>query len=305
MTASAGSECPPFERREPRFEARSKTSIRFEGRDLAELWVKNLSKTGVFVETAEPPSVGSFADLRLETPQSAFVVRALVVHAIDVPRSVELQHPPGAGLKFVDVEPEKQLELDTLVTETASLAAKLLEGEGDAGIVLSVAKEVSDRLADSDLYGSLSLVSETSFDAIHERIEELKMLLVTPFDGLTPEQTERLEAVANNVSRVALVLLDEPRRLRFDFKSGYVRALERLAEAEIGGRDPSFLREAWAATYPHSFERSIRLAHAAFELSMTMDYELALSPAREALELDPFNVKLRDAMREWEDAMRS
>ncbi|MBI4815888.1 MAG: PilZ domain-containing protein [Deltaproteobacteria bacterium] len=302
--AAAAPSYPAFERREPRFEARARVSVRFDGRPLESLWVKNVSKTGIFVETAEPPDVGSSADLRIETSDSAFVVRGVVVHAIDVPRSVDISHPPGTGLRFVDVDPDRLLAVEAYVQEIAGAGAALLEGGDDtAGSVLSAAKVIVDRLADSDLYGALDVSSEAPPEQLRSRVDELRDLFRSPPAGMSPEQSERLESIAGHVERLGSMLLDESRRLRYDFKSGYVRALERLAEAEIGGRDTDFLREAWKATYPHSFDRSERLAKAAFELSMTMDYELAFSPAREALELDPFNTKLREAMAEWQAAM--
>ncbi len=85
-------------REDPRFE---KVFIITIG-DGPELQTLNISRTGMYVMTANPPAVGSVIEVRLVLLglNATVAIEGEVMHAVDISQSYDQHIKPGFGLKF-------------------------------------------------------------------------------------------------------------------------------------------------------------------------------------------------------------
>ena len=72
--------------------------------ELRQLWVRDISKGGVFVETEEPPPTGTKLEVRLLTPDGLVSLHGQVVHVVDNESAQRFNMPLGVGLQFVRSE---------------------------------------------------------------------------------------------------------------------------------------------------------------------------------------------------------
>lgn len=100
------------QRESVRIPARLSVSFTSEGA-LARSLMTNLSRRGVFVETRHLLPIGTILDLRVhvERPSRELVVPAQVV-SHDLGPRLHMAH--GMGLRFLDLEPEAEKQLDEL-----------------------------------------------------------------------------------------------------------------------------------------------------------------------------------------------
>jgi type IV pilus assembly protein PilZ len=104
-------------RGDKRFQTAQRLQVRCQNwSDFAELYASDVSQGGMFIETTNPLPILSELQLELSLPEGHLVhLNAVVVHVLDVRQAALEQRPPGVGVQFVDLEPERKRQIQQLV----------------------------------------------------------------------------------------------------------------------------------------------------------------------------------------------
>jgi Tfp pilus assembly protein PilZ len=303
---------PPFPQRmrtEPRFLANDQIELAVEGREeLRELWMKDISKGGLFVATEDPLEIGKQVRVVINTADGQIQLQAMVVHVVRPDQARSSRATAGLGLQFVDLLPEKK---EAIARYIDGLAANLdgaqnatipeLRAVTDPETSLRRAKIFFELVDRNDLYGALGLDPDANEAEIDHRLKVFRDECTTALAAVTPPRSERLERAIALVDRVRPLMTDPIRRLHYDFRSGHIRPEERIAKA-IAGQGPSIadLRQAWLTVAPERMARAASLTREAIAFKQRGLFAEAAICAREVLEDDPFFTELRPALRAWE-----
>ena len=288
-------------RRHPRFITRQKVELTVEGRNaLRPVWMRDISKGGLFIETTEPPALRTPVSVTIQTPDGQLELRAEVVHV----RQPEDTHRSGVGIQFVDLDADKRSAIENYVE---GLAARL-SGDIEATVTrlseASLTQAVQSFLRAferEDIYTALGAAPDAPGEEIEDRLLALHQIFKTDARTLSPALATRLSHAVTLLGRIRTLMLDEPRRLDYDLRHGHVRAEARLIAADP--EQQAALRERWIRLFPDRVGKAEKLARIALANLHRLDYEGAVPAAAEALENDPFNVELRDALYRWKDIL--
>ncbi|MEM7677533.1 MAG: FHA domain-containing protein, partial [Myxococcota bacterium] len=89
------------QRRYPRLVGQKLATVELSDREeLRQLWINDISKGGVFIETSTPPSTGTRLEVRLLTPDGTLSLHGQVVHVVDAASARQFNMPAGVGLQF-------------------------------------------------------------------------------------------------------------------------------------------------------------------------------------------------------------
>lgn len=302
-------DAPAVVRGSPRFISAHRVSVRAQDRaDLRELWARDISKGGVFVETRSPPPPGTHLEVQLETPAGSMILRGTVVHVLTEAMAVGFGGRPGVGIQFTDLDTGTREAIQAYVEGLA----EHLKGGGsgpdrmsatESDEVLQRARRFLQEAEQSDFYSALEVFAT----APRERIDEAALSLHRKFSEaaqrIAPPQAARLEAALNVLGRVRRVLTHEEGRLEYDFRNGHVRASERIQAAQNGtGPSLSSLRQAWNRVFPERVDRAAMLTRKAFAARQRQDLATAIDSGRAALDLNPFFEELKQTVAVWESA---
>src|SRR6476469_8432205 len=109
----------PPDRRQPRVPIKLEVSYRTAGAFLVSYSV-NLSKGGIFIETADPVAIGERVALKIEVPGGgAMDIEGVVTWTRT---QAEDGMPPGMGLRFDRLEERYGEVIDSLVRDFAGLS---------------------------------------------------------------------------------------------------------------------------------------------------------------------------------------
>lgn len=291
----------------PRFVSSTRIRVRARGREeLRELWTRDISKGGLFVETRVPPPSGTRLDVALETPNGSIELSGTVVHVLTFEMAASFGGQPGVGIQFVNLDPQTRSAIQSYVEGLA----EHLEGRPDARSQLSAAasdealKRAARFLEDSeqaDFYAALGITANAGASQLEKAMNQLHEELHSAAERMRPPQSARIEAALNVLGRAKRILTKEAGRLEYDFRNGHVRALERIRNAQAGGRpDLSALRQAWNRVFPDRVDRAALLTRKAFAARQRQDLAGAIDAGRNALELNPFFEELRQTVDVWE-----
>ena len=278
----------------------------FSRDDLSELWARDLSKGGLFVETPAAPPQGSTVDIHLATPEGGLPLRGQVVHVVSPESARQYGIPPGMGLQLLDLGPVKrgliQAYLDGPATalgeaQPTTEAAPAVDNEALLGRV----KKFLAHAEQNALYAALDLAGNASQKQVDQRVEELRTHLQEALPRMTPPQAARVEAALTVLERVKRVLGSPESRLEYDFRHGQVRAPERIAQAAAkNGLPLTVLRRAWNRVWPDRVDRAAFLTRTAFSARQSRDLRGAIKAGKQALDLNPFFDELRKTVETWE-----
>ena len=284
-------------RRHPRFIAPQEVQLSVEGRNaLRPVWMRDISKGGLFIETADPPPLRSPIRVTIQTPDGGIELRAEVVHV----EPAGATEKGGIGIQFVDLCPQKRNAIENYVE---GLAARLSSGVSSSVTRVSeasLAKAVQAFLRafeQEDLYAALGADPCVGTPEIKDRLMALHQVFTHDGKTLSPALATRLSHAVSLLRRIEMLMLDHERRLDYDLRHGHIRAEARLQGARPEERVA--LRRRWSQLYPERMRKAEALAREALEQFQKLDYDRAIPPASEALELDPFNVELREALEAW------
>lgn len=295
----------------PRFVSSSLVKVRARDReDLRDLWMRDISKGGLFVETRTPPPPGTQIEVQLETPAGVISLRGTVVHVLSEAMAAGFGGEPGVGVQFLDLDPSTR---DAIQAYVEGLAERLHSGGStdleptlspvDSDEILQRARRFLHDAERGDFYAALDLKPTATRQRIDEVAAAFQHRLSDSVQRIAPPQAARLEAALTVLARVRRIMTHEEGRLEYDFRNGHIRAKDRIqaAKAETGP-SLSVLRQAWNRVYPDRVDRAALLTRKAFAARQRQDLAGAIDAGRAALDLNPFFEELRQTVEVWESA---
>ncbi|MBX2810332.1 MAG: PilZ domain-containing protein [Myxococcales bacterium] len=294
----------------PRLVDNRRVMVRAKDRDdMRELWTRDISKGGLFIETSTPPPPDTELEVHLETPEGTVQLRAIVVHVLTEEMAASFGGQSGIGVQFIDLDPATR---DTIQAYVEGSTDIFQGGSSDLNhIPASESEELLQRarrfLHDAEhrnFYEALELSPTASPRQINDAAHTLKHSLSAYLQRVPPPQAARLKAALNVLGRLRRVMSHEDGRLEYDFRNGYIRAEERIQAAKAG-HTPSLdtLRKTWNRVYPERVDRAALLTRKAFTARQRQDMAAAIDAGRSALELNPFFEELKQTVEVWESAV--
>ncbi|MEO1227581.1 MAG: FHA domain-containing protein [Myxococcota bacterium] len=293
----------------PRFVSTTRVKVRARDRaDLKDLWMRDISKGGLFVETKVPPPSGTRLEVQLETPAGTIQLEGTVVHVLTPEMTASFGGQPGVGIQFMDLDPGTREAIQAYVE---GLAQELSGGsqdlerlsEEESEEVLQRARRFLHDAEKSDFYAALEIRPTAGVERIEEATSALHKRMSEAVERMPPPRAARVEAALNVLARVRRVLTHEDGRLEYDFRNGHIRAQDRLMNAQQGGSPGlATLRQAWNRVFPERVDRAALLTRKAFAARQRQDLAAAIDAGRAALELNPFFEELKQTVEVWESS---
>lgn len=293
----------------PRFVSTTRVKVRARDRaDLRELWTRDISKGGLFVETKVPPPSGTLLEVQLETPAGTIQLEGTVVHVLTPEMTASFGGQPGVGVQFLDLDPGTREAIQAYVEGIAqefsggSQDLERLSAE-ESEEVLQRARRFLHDAEKSDFYAALEIRPTAGVERIEEATAALHKRMSEAVERMPPPRAARVEAALNVLGRVRRILTHEEGRLEYDFRNGHIRAQDRLNNAQQGGAPSlSTLRQAWNRVFPERVDRAALLTRKAFAARQRQDLAAAIDAGRAALELNPFFEELKQTVEVWESS---
>ncbi len=306
----------PDPRQHARFVADRKVEVRTENRkQLGELWLRDISKGGLFVETETPPPSGTKLEVSLSTPHGRLQLSGKVVHVICPERARDYGTNPGVGLQFTNLNDKTKQAIQAYVDGLATQLAVIIEAPVDAAPLTPVARPELLQAAEEartflnvvenqDVYKALKMPSTSSTEELNQKLNALCTYFSSFNQAAPPPQATRLKAAISVIERTRRLMNRPSARLEYDFRKGHHRVHERLALAKTGdGPNLELLRRAWQRAKPEGVDRSAHMMKRAFASRQRRDFPEAISAGKRALELNPFFEELRSTINAWEDLL--
>lgn len=299
-------------REHPRFVTHQEVEVQIADRDeLKKLWLRDISKGGLFVETETPPPLHQRLEVRIRIGEDTLALSAAVVHIMDPATAAKLGMAAGAGLQFVDLSAEHRRAIEAYVE---GLAARLGSAPSKpdaaaAGVspeVLRDVKRIIDQFEANQLYKALDVSPEIADSELVRRMKDLHAALERARQQSAGPHAVRIEAAVHILERIQTAFSDPQRRLEYDFRNGQVRAQARLQQAQAGtGPNLAALKRAWHAAMPAQVARATFLTRMALAARQRGDIEEAILAGRRALEANPFIEDLIASIAAWEKLSKS
>lgn len=298
------------DRRARRILEERRVDLAFANRaELREVWLRDISKGGLYVEMNEAPPPGTRLIVHIDTPAGPLQLNAAVVHVVDASRAARFGMAPGAGLAFTDLDQETKDAIRDYVDGAADAlevpVRTIGDGPKDLEEVVEQVKRLLQHVENNAFYAALELVATASTEAIAERVTELTQRFDEAANALPPPQAARIRAAQNALLRLSRVLGFEQSRLEYDFMFGHVRAYERLSRAQDGsGPSLQVLRRTWRRIWPDRVDQAALYTRQAFSARQSGSLETAIKHGKHALELNPFFDEFRKTVECWEQTLR-
>ncbi|NJK88374.1 MAG: hypothetical protein HC923_02575, partial [Myxococcales bacterium] len=133
-----------------RFDSREKVELVLEGREeMRSLWTQDVSRGGLFVQTASPPDLGTRLSITLTTPDGSVTLSAEVVHVLPPAVAEQFGRSPGIGVQFVDMSIQDTRAIERYIDGIAErLAGEDTTEKDDAEDVIHVARALMTAFED-------------------------------------------------------------------------------------------------------------------------------------------------------------
>jgi uncharacterized protein (TIGR02266 family) len=206
--------------------------VKFKNRrQLKQVWLKDISKGGIFLHTDTPLEVSAKVSVILDLPDGTSVeVTGNVVHVIS-PEEATGHLVAGMGVQFVDLTPAKREMVEQFLTRHRTL----LPATGARGVVppppapaLENQVQTLRRLiwlsgdaaafADADYYAILGVPATATTEQIRDACGILQRLLdpQSPPEGLEDTDRTRIEQLYATLAEIEVTLVDPQNRLQYD-----------------------------------------------------------------------------------------
>jgi uncharacterized protein (TIGR02266 family) len=226
-------------RREPRLPAAPGVvvRVRFKNRrQLKQVWLKDISKGGIFLRTDAPLPPYSQVNIILELPdKTSLEVSGHVVHVIPADQATE-HAAAGMGVQFVDLTPAKRALVEQFLDKNRTLLPTSPGAKGifpptvpspaPTGIesLLQMLRRLiwcagdGAALAEADYYALLGVPASAPPDQIREACAVLRSLLdpTHPPRGVEDVDRARIQKINTTLREIEITLLDPATRLQYD-----------------------------------------------------------------------------------------
>jgi Tfp pilus assembly protein PilZ len=289
-------------RRAPRFPVREKVNLKIWGMDYAQDGKSiDASSGGVFVQMDPPFPVGTRVVTTFpDVPQSP-EINGEVVYSRGDSKPGDAK-PNGVGVQFTDLTEERQATIDAMLTELVKARGLVADGARETGSPDAVWAEFlafSAQADAKDFYGALKISSDAAPSAIMAAIQKMQETFAQPPAALAAPRQARIKKAAARLEQLRAVLLHPQRRVEFDVINGHLDGLQALAKVNAEKLNLEGVRSAFRAAHREHAQLADALAEEAREAVVFGNHSLAVEKATQALVHDPFNERLRMAMRSW------
>jgi len=273
--------------------------LQLDGRaSFEELWTRDVSCGGMFVQTDDPPEMGTKVRVRVTTPDGEVDLMAEIVHVLDPETARRFGQSPGIGLQFAPVDETKRRAIESYVDGLSRrLAPTLSLDDGSAAEVQALVRRLFAGYEENDLYAAVGVGPLDSETVVRRQLDALQSQLETPPAGLSPPQLARTERALSLLRKIAALLQDEERRLEYDLRQGFVFAKERM-QGQSRERI-ELMRSIWHRLYPERVQEAEKHARTALEYETHREFEKAITAGMASLRYDPFNHALEAALLRW------
>ncbi|MFO0725828.1 MAG: FHA domain-containing protein [Myxococcota bacterium] len=287
----------------PHFATPDRLEVSVEGpEEMGELLDGELGNGVLFIPTRNFLPVGHAVNVRITAPTGAVDLRAVVKHVVGVAEAALTQRTSGVGLVFTDLG---TTEKSALMAYARRQSYSLQPEQQPIDLPTELTIAVRDFLAavdKNDLYGAISLPAEAPDHDVRRRLDDFAGWLASESTHASAADGLRIDAARSALSKIEETLCDPLRRLAHDFKTGNVRAEERISIAKCRiGPSLAQLRRAWELAWPEQADRAALMTRKAFTLRQRGDLPQAIEIARSALGLHPFFDELRPSLKAWEE----
>ncbi|MEW5851832.1 MAG: PilZ domain-containing protein [Myxococcota bacterium] len=203
--ASAVRERDAHVRAGPRFVGQAAVTMSVGDRGgLQQLWLHNISKGGLFVETKAPPGRGTLVTVELGTPGGALSLKAEVVHVLDEQQAQSLSLPAGVGLQFLPLDEETRRALSSYLEGRAAKLSNTVSRapEPPGNTLLAEVRRFFECVDRQDMFGALGLPATATAPEVEQRVAELRRLFRARPDDASPGLLARLQAGLRVMTRV-------------------------------------------------------------------------------------------------------
>jgi len=288
-------------RRYERLPVNQRVTVNFPDREaLFEMYLKDISRGGVFVETDQPFSLRDKIEIILEVEGAgSLVLLGEVVHAVNKEQAGTWGSMVGVGVQFFDLDADKRDLLESYLDGIRNrLDDELKAAPFDTTLIEQVEK--ANRKGDllTVLGVDLKCDSVQIQVAVETRTEVMSSLLKR--EGLSGALKKRIIAARLALQRAGAMLADDRKRAGYLLRS---QALEPEELAEYLMDMPAVwtdMQHTWDSINPAVAPTSRRLEQLAKEAAASGDREGALKSAQLALKQHPFLFELRMLKKEWE-----
>ncbi len=282
-------------RRFPRFEARDRVVVDIADKnELSEMYTNNISMGGLYIETQDPPPVGTRLTVQLSTPDGALDLTGEVVHAASDPMG---DMPPGIGFQFDKLSVAQKTALDSYILGITNRLA-LIEVDTDDGVAKR-AMTLLRAVEAGRLYEAVGLDPRADTAAVNSKLADVEARFKKAAVKAEGSDGLRINNALRVLMRLKEILGRPTRRLSYDFQHGLERVEERLEEAKRGGPTPQDMRGVWAKVFPDRVNEANRLVGQALAAEKAGNYDDAARHGQAALDKDPFYVSLRKRVAVW------
>jgi uncharacterized protein (TIGR02266 family) len=193
--------------------------VRFQNRrQLKRLWVKDISRGGMFLRTQSPLDVFEKVTVVLELPDGSQVdLHGSVVHVIPPDKATD-KASAGMGVQFTDLTPDKRDLLEAFLERSKTqvsrvTAPSVLDTESFAEHIrhLLWLSGDPDALTDADYYAILGVPPDAPVEAIIEACSVLKILC------------DRAAVLERQLADIEATLTDQTSRMEYDAGRGVLR----------------------------------------------------------------------------------
>ncbi len=283
-----------------RFITHEQILLDVDGRnDLRSVWMSDISKGGLFIQTQERPALRSTLKITIQTPDGRLELKGEVVHLLP-------GDDGGVGIQFLNLTPKRRASIEAYVE---GLAAGIDDAGSNHDLSSAEAAQVHATLMtfvkgfeNEALYEALDLHPTATREDVDARLGILKTCFDTKPNRLPVALAARLQHARQLLFRVSMLMKDENRRLDYDFRHGHLFAEDRILAAR-SDNSIERLQKAWQNAYPDRLQRSHKATAEAIRAVNKLEYETAVEAGELALRENPFDLELRDALMEWKNRL--
>jgi len=284
-----------------RLPVHQRVSVNLPDREaLYELYLKDISRGGVFVRTDQQFDMRSKVEIIIEVEAAgALVLVGEVVHSVTKEQATSWGGTPGVGVQFVDLDEDKR---DLLESYLDGIRNRLDDELKAAPFDTALIEQVEKAQRTGDLYGVLG--AEVKADTIQIQVAvETRSEVMSTFlkrEGLKDTLKKRIISSRLALQRAGAVLGDERKRAGYLFRSKVMDHEELAGLVQKIPEARAELTKIWETIHPVECATAKRMAELADDAAAKGDLKSALKSVQLALKQHPFLFELREKSADWE-----
>jgi hypothetical protein len=289
-------------RRAPRFLIREKVVLQIWGLDYSqEGTTVDFSAGGAYVKMDQPFPHGTRVVFKFPDLDQAPEINGEVVYSRGDAQPGQGK-PNGVGIQFTDLTQDRQQAIEQMVQALVKARGLVAEGQRagkSPDAVWEAFLAFSGHADAEEYYAALGVDSTAKASEILAALQEKEGFFSEPPAAMPEARKARLKKSTARIEKVRSILLHPQRRLEFDVIHGHKDPTQAFGTANAQKLNIEALRLAFRRAHPEHARQADVLSEEARKAVVAGNHELAHQKATQSLEHDPFDERLRMAMRSW------